>query len=51
MMNLYLMIATIVANAIAIGIVYQFVKRFQNKEKLIIIAVSIAIMYILISFV
>lgn len=50
-MNLYLMIATIVANAIAIGIVYQFVKRFQGKEKLIVIAVSIAIMYILISFV
>ena len=48
-MNLYLMIAIVIANAMAIGIVYQFIKRLQNKEKLIIIAVSIALMYILVS--
>ena len=48
-MNLYLMIAIVIANVLAIAIVYQFIKKLENKEKIIIIAISIAIMYILIS--
>ncbi len=48
-MNIYLMIAIVIANALAIAIVYQFIKKLENKEKIIIIAVSIAVMYILIS--
>lgn len=48
-MNLYLIIAIIIANVLAIGIVYQFIKKLENKQKLIIIAMSIAIMYVLIT--
>ncbi len=48
-MNIYIIISIILANAIAIGITYQFIKRLDNKQKLIIMAVSIASMYILIS--
>lgn len=48
-MDLYLMLAIVIANALAIGIVYQFIKKLENKQKLIIIAMSIVIMYILIS--
>ncbi len=48
-MNIYLMIATTIANLLAIAIVYQFIKKLENKEKVIIIAISIATMYMLIS--
>lgn len=50
-MNIYLMIAILLANIIAIAIVYQFIKKIEKKEKLIFIAVSVALMYILISIV
>lgn len=48
-MNLYLMLAIVIANVIAIGIVYQFIKKLKNKQKIITIAISVAIMYVLIS--
>lgn len=48
-MDLYLLIAIVLVNSIAIGIVYQFIKKLENKQKLIIIAISIALMYILVS--
>lgn len=48
-MNIYLMIAIVIANAIAIGVLYQFIKKLPKKEKIIIIATSVASMYILIS--
>ena len=48
-MDLYLLIATVLINGIAIGIVYQFIKKMEGKQKLIIIAMSIALMYILVS--
>jgi len=51
MMNIYLIIATLLANIIGIGIVYQFIKKLDKKQKLIFIASSIALMYILISIV
>ena len=50
-MNLYLMIAIVLANAIAIGIVYQFIKKMPKKEILIFLAVSVAFMYILVSII
>lgn len=50
-MNIYLMIAILLANVIAIAIVYQFIKRLEKKQKLIFIASSVALMYVLISIV
>lgn len=50
-MNIYLMIAILLANIIAIAIVYQFIKKLEKKEKLIFIAISVALMYILISII
>ena len=50
-MNLYLIIAILLANLVAIGAVYQCIKKLPKKEILIFIAVSVAFMYILISIV
>ena len=50
-MNLYLMIAIIIINAIAIGIEYQLIKKLEKKQKLIIIAISVALMYMLVSLI
>ena len=50
-MNIYFMIAIAIANILAITIVYQFIKKLENKEKVIFIAISIAIMYILVSII
>lgn len=51
MMNIYFMIAILLANVIGIAIVYQFIKKLEKKEKLIFVAISVAVMYILISIV
>lgn len=51
MINMFFMIAILLANVIGIAIVYQFIKRLEKKEKLIFIATSVAVMYILISIV
>ena len=48
-MSSYLMIAIAITNLLAIAIVYQFIKKLETKEKIIIIAMSIAMMYVLIS--
>ncbi len=48
-MNIYLMITIAIANILAITILYQFIKKLDNKEKIIIIAISIATIYILVS--
>jgi ACR3 family arsenite efflux pump ArsB len=45
------MIAIVVANAIAIMLVYQFIKRLPKTEKIIFIAACIAIAYALVSIV
>lgn len=50
-MNIYIMIAILLINIISIAIVYQFIKKMPKKEKVIFIAISIAIMYILISII
>ena len=47
-MNIYLMIIILIANIIGISIIYQFIKKLEKKEKIIFIAVSVAIVYILI---
>lgn len=51
MINLYLIIAILLANIISIGAVYQFIKKLEKKQKLLFIAISIAFMYVLISIV
>ena len=51
MMNIYFMIIILLANVIGIAIVYQFIKKLENKEKLVFIAISVALMYNLISIV
>lgn len=51
MVNIYLMLAILILNIAAIGIVYNFIKRLPKKEILVFIAISVAMMYILISIV
>lgn len=43
------MIAILLANAIAVGIIYQMIKKLPKKEILIFIAISFASMYIAVS--
>lgn len=50
-MSVYLMVAIILANLIAIGIVYQFIKKLPKKEIILFLAVSVGIIYIAISIV
>ena len=48
-MNILIILAIAIANIIAIALIYQFVKKLQVMEKTIFIAVSFAIIYILVS--
>lgn len=48
-MNIFIMLAILFANAVAITLIYQFVKKLPNKEKIIFIAASFATIYILVS--
>lgn len=48
-MNIFIMLAILFANAIAITLVYQFVKGLPKMEKIIFIGVSFAVMYVLVS--
>ena len=50
-MNIYLMLAIGLANIIAIAMIYQFIKKLDNKNKIIFMAASVAIMYALVSLV
>ena len=50
-MNIIIMLTIILANAIAISILYQFVKRLDKRDKLIFIGSCVAIVYILITIV
>ena len=51
MMNTYFMIAILLVNILGVVIVYQFIKKIEKKEKVVFIAISVALMYILISIV
>ena len=48
-MNIFLTIAIALANIISVVTVYQFVKRLDKKQMVIFIAISVGIMYMLIS--
>lgn len=50
-MEMFIMLALILANAIAILLVYQFIKRLPKMDKIIFIAASFGIAYVLVSFV
>ena len=51
MNNIWLIIATAVANIIAIALTYQFIKKMPKRDIIIFLAISVATMYILISIV
>ena len=48
-MNIFIMLALLLANAIAITLIYQFVKKLPKMNKIIFIAASFAIVYLLVS--
>ncbi len=50
-MDIWMMLAMLAVNAIALFIIYQFVKKMSKMNKIIFIAISFAVNYILISFV
>ena len=50
-MNIYLMIGTVLANAISVFTVYKLIKGLGKRKSLLYIAISIAIMYIILSIV
>lgn len=47
-MDIFILIGILLVNVIAILIVYHFIKQLNNKQKVIIIAIGIAINYILV---
>ena len=47
-MNIFLTIAIVLANIISLVTVYQFIKKLDQKQIVIFMAVSVGIMYILI---
>lgn len=50
-MNVFIMLAIVIANIIAGLLVYQFIKRLPKTEKTIFIGVSFAIVYVLVSMI
>lgn len=50
-MNIWLILATVVTNIIAIVLTYQFIKKMPKKDIIVFLAISVAIMYILVSIV
>lgn len=48
-MNIYITLAILFVNAIAITLVYQFIKKLPKMEKIIFIGISFAIMYVAVS--
>lgn len=50
-MNIWLILATVVTNIIAIVLTYQFIKKMPKKDIIVFLATSVAIMYILVSIV
>lgn len=44
--NIIFILAIMLVNAIAIAIIYQFVKKLEKKDKIIFIVASVAIIYI-----
>jgi len=50
-MNIFIMLAIVVANLIAILLIYQFIKKLPKTERIIFIAISFAIIYVLVSII
>lgn len=50
-MDIWMMLAMLAVNAIALFIIYQFVKKMSKMNKIIFIAISFAVNYMLVSFV
>ena len=50
-MDIWMMLAMLVVNAVALFIIYQFVKKMSKMNKIIFIAISFAVHYILVSLV
>lgn len=50
-MNIFIMLAIVATNAIAIALIYQFVKRLPKMDKLVFIAGSVAMIYVIVSIV
>ena len=48
-MDLFIIIATIVANVVAILLTYFFIKPLEKKDKIIFIAIAVAINYVVVS--
>lgn len=48
-MNIFIMLAILLVNAVAVILTYQFVKILERKEKIIFIAIAIAINYMIVS--
>ena len=50
-MNIFIMLAIVIANVIAVLLIYQFIKKLTKMDKIIFIAGSFAIAYILVSII
>lgn len=48
-MNLILMLAILITNIVAVGLVFQFVKRDDRRSQILFIAISFGIIYIAVS--
>ena len=48
-MNIFIMLAILFVNVVAITLIYQFIKRLPKMEKIIFIGISFAIMYVAVS--
>lgn len=46
-----MMLAIMIANIIAISLVYQFIKKLPKREIIVFLAISVGLMYVLISIV
>lgn len=51
MMNLFMMIAILLVNVVAVIVTYQFIKVLEKKERVIFIAIAIAVNYMVVSVV
>ena len=51
MMNIFIIIGILLANMVAIILTYHFIKTLDKKEKVIFIAVAVAINYIIVSII
>ena len=50
-MNLLLMLATILANVVAVALIYQFVTKDDKRSQILFIAISFGIIYIAVSII